>query len=154
MLHSPFPPPNGILLDTNVLSLLALANKLSSLQLWANASLYVTPHIQQELVDGVTQGIVELEVIFDLIAIAHIQVLALTDTENTRLMHFPKKLGQGEREAIAVCRQRNMVFITRDRKAANYCDREGILCIRLHDLLNEFVAGGLLTALEAAHIVS
>lgn len=137
--------PNGIILDTNVLSSFATANKLSLLQGLTSASLYITPHIAEELNVGIKRGVSALTVVLALINSAQINVLQLTKTEKAMQLHLPKKLAQGEAEAIAVCRQRNLLFITHDRKAANYCDRKGIPCIRLKDLLQQMVLAGLLS---------
>jgi predicted nucleic acid-binding protein len=137
--------PDGIILDTNVLSSFAVANKLYLLPGLTSASFYITPHIAEELNVGVNRGVSALTTVLGLINSAQITILQLTNTEKAMQFHLPKKLAQGEAEAITICRQRNMLFITHDRKAANYCDREGIPCIRLKDLLHQMVIAGLLS---------
>lgn len=136
---------NGLVLDTNVLSSFAVANKLPLLQTITTEPLYITPYIIEELYVGIDKGVSALTAVLTLVTVAQINVLQLTDTEKAMQLHLPKKLAQGEAEAIAVCRQRNLVFITHDRKAANYCDHEGIPCIRLKELLRQLVLAGLLS---------
>ena len=81
-------------------------------------------------------------------------MLQLTSIEKVRQARLPPKLGRGEAEAIAICRQRNMIFITHDRKAANYCLRESIGCIRLTDFLNQLLLAGLLSQMELDNILA
>ena len=52
--------PNGLLIDTNVLSLLAVANKLTLLQETATMPLYITPRIVEELHIGLSKGVLAL----------------------------------------------------------------------------------------------
>jgi len=153
MPHSTSPAPNGLVLDTNVLSLLAAASKLTLLQEVATTPLYITPRIAEELHIGIAKGVSMLNNVLDLMYTGQIQVLQLTSAEKVMRSNLPNKLAQGEAEAIAICRQRNMVFITRDRKAANYCEREGISCIRFRDLLMQFQSAGLLTQQEVDAIL-
>ena len=145
---------NGLLLDTNVLSLLAVANKLTLLQERATMPLYITPRIVEELHIGLSKGVLALGNVLALINTGQIQVLQLTSIEKVRQARLPPKLGQGEAEAIAICRQRNMIFITHDRKAANYCLRESIGCIRLTDFLNQLLLAGLLSQMELDAILA
>ena len=145
---------NGIVLDTNVLSLLAAADKLDLIQRLAKQPLYVTTAIERELRVGVEKNVSKLQTALDLLLSGQIQVLAPSETEQALMATFPNKLAAGELEAIAICQQRHMTFITRDRKAANYCDRIGIPCIRLKVLLEQFQQSGLLTPSEVDAISS
>jgi predicted nucleic acid-binding protein len=145
---------NGLVLDTNVLSSFSVANKLPLLQTITMAPLYITPYIVEELQAGIDKGVSTLTAVLTLITTAQISILQLTETERAMQLHLPKKLAQGEAEAIAVCRQCNMLFITHDRKAANYCDHEGIPCIRLKDLLFQLVLAGLLSQEEMGSMLA
>ncbi len=145
---------SGIVLDTNLLSLLAATDKLDLIQRLAKQPLYVTAAIEQELQVGVDKNVPKLQAVLALIQAGQIQVLVPSESEQALMAAFPNKLALGEAEGIAICQQRNMIFITRDRKAANYCDRMGITCIRLRALLEQFQQAGLLTLLEVETILS
>lgn len=84
----------------------------------------------------------------------HLEIISPTTTEKLSMSHLPPKLGVGEAEAIAVCQQRKMSFITHDRKAANYCDQTGIACTRLKALLVALQNAGILTASEVKEILA
>ncbi|MBV7337722.1 PIN domain-containing protein [Chloroflexi bacterium TSY] len=154
MPHSASPTPDGIILDTNVLSLLASANQLDLLQQLAASPLYITPAIQKELLAGLEKGVHEIQEALNWVNTRQIQVLKLETAEDAMMAGFPNQLALGECEAIAICSQRNMMFITRDRKAANYCDRTGVSCIRLKVLLSQFQKAGLLTQTEIEQILT
>lgn len=145
------PRVNGYLVDTNVLSLLARAGQLGLLQYIA-VPLYITPTIKQELAIGIQRGVDYLNNVLTLSENGTLQTLAPTETDSQLVKRFPNKLGQGEAEAIVICRRLGMVFITHDRKAINYCDHAGVDCIPLTDLLAEFESAGVLTVTEIAAI--
>jgi predicted nucleic acid-binding protein len=67
---------------------------------------------------------------------------------------LPLRLGSGEAEAIAICHNQKMVFVTHDRKAANYCDRAGISVVRMKELLEAFQRTGLINAADAQKMLS
>lgn len=149
MSASPPPLVNGYLVDTNVLSLLARAGQLGLLR-YITVPLYITPTIKQELVIGIQRGVDYLNNALTLSENNTLQTLTPTEIDGQLVKRFPNKLGQGEAEAIAICRRLGMVFITHDRKAINYCDRIGVDCIPLTDLLEEFESAGVLTMTEIA----
>jgi predicted nucleic acid-binding protein len=55
------------------------------------------------------------------------------------------KLGLGEAEGISLCRRLGMVFVTHDRKAANFCDRAGVKCLHFRTLIEALEKRGLLS---------
>ncbi len=140
--------PNGIVIDTNVLSLLASANRLDLLSQIISLSLFVSPQIYKELTIGVQQGFHTLQDVLTRIDDQQIQILTLNNNEQAEVGTFPNKLARGEAEAITLCRKRNLIFLTHDRKAANYCEREEIPCIRFKELLTHCLQAGLLTQTE------
>ncbi|MEZ4661739.1 MAG: hypothetical protein R2911_29660 [Caldilineaceae bacterium] len=151
MPDSTSPTPKGFVLDTNVLSLLAKAGQLALLKT-AILPLYITPAIQFELEAGVHRGVNYLADALQLIDNGAVHIIANVDN---RFMHeLPAKLGKGEVEAIAACRQANLVLITHDRKAINYCERQQIDCVPLLDLLYEYEIAGLITPAEIDRILA
>ncbi len=140
------PKRNGFILDTNILSLFAKVNSLNILQQFATLPLYITPVIQQELEAGLKREVHYLADVLQLVKSGRLQVIRPNKADEQFISKLPPKLGLGEAEAIALCQRCNMVFITRDRKAANYCERSGIGFIRLTDLLEQLKIAGLLGA--------
>jgi predicted nucleic acid-binding protein len=144
----------GVIFDANVLSLLAKEGHLELLPQFFALPRYITPEIQSELEAGLRNGVSYLRDVLQRVAEGHLKVVSPTATEKQAVSHLPPKLGRGEAEAIAVCQQRKLSFITHDRKAANYCDRAGIACIRLRALLIALQKAGLLTASEVKKILA
>jgi predicted nucleic acid-binding protein len=144
----------GIIFDANVLSLLAKAGHLDLLSQFFALPRYITPEIQSELEAGLRNGVSYLKDVLQLVDEGHLEIVSPTTTEKRAVSHLPPKLGVGEAEAIAVCQQRKMAFITHDRKAANYCDRTGIACTRLRALLLALQNAGLLTDSEVKEILA
>jgi len=79
-----------------------------------------------------------------------LQVLQPTDADRDFGHNLPPKLGAGEVEAIALCRRLNLVFVSHDRKATNYCERAGIQSIKLVALVERLRRAELLTEYEVA----
>jgi hypothetical protein len=52
-------------------------------------------------------------------------------------------------EGISLCRRLGMVFVTHDRKAANFCDRAGVQCLHFRVLVEALEKRGLLTSEQA-----
>jgi predicted nucleic acid-binding protein len=154
MTLSSSPKYHGLVLDANVLSILARVDRMDLLWKFAKLSLYVSPVIYRELVAGVERGVDYLTEALRLIEEGRIQVLAPEWIEQQAMESLPASLAQGEAEAIILCRRRDMIFITHDRKAANYCDRSGIACIRLRALLALFQEASVLTEAEVQAILS
>ncbi len=148
MNSSTSPSHKAVIFDTNVLSLFARVNHLNLLPQYFTVSLYITPAIQRELEVGIQNDVFYLKAALKLIRLGHLQVIRPKEVDRQFISNLPAKLASGEAEAIALCHRHNMVFVTYDRKAINYCDRAGISCIPLTDLLAEFQDAGLLTTSE------
>lgn len=144
----------GYVLDTNVLSKLAQANQLDLLHRLATVPLYITPHIQRELEVGLRHGVSYLTGALELLKTGELQLITPTLAERGGIKKWPSKLGEGEIEAISLCRKRNLVFISHDTRAIKYGQWLGIECIPLTDLLEELVNMGWLTTSDRDHILS
>ncbi len=149
----------GIIFDTNVLSLFAKINRLDLLEQllatsFATIPLYITPTIHYELKIGFQNGVEYLEDILQFVQTGHLQIILLEKDDKLFMTNLPAKLAIGEAEAIALCHRLNLVFISHDRKAINYCKRAGINYIRLATLLVKFQNAGLLTTSEMLENVS
>lgn len=152
------PTPSGVILDTNVISLFAKINRLDLLlKLFAatrcDMQFYITPTIRDELTAGYQNKVHYLADALQLVNSGQVQLLRLTRADKLVLDSLPAKLGAGEAEAIALCHRLNFVFITHDQKAVNYCNRVGIVCIRLRSLLDRLKAARLLTEADVQKIL-
>ncbi|MEZ4735590.1 MAG: type II toxin-antitoxin system VapC family toxin [Caldilineaceae bacterium] len=150
--------PQGVLFDTNVLSLFARVERLPLLlQAFANLhqakQIYISPTIQQELVRGIQNGAAYLQAALQLVITGDLQTVYPSKADQQFIYSLPAKLAAGEAEAIALCYRLNLVFISHDRKAVNYCERVGIASIKLDVLLNRLRAAGLLTETEIAKML-
>ena len=107
-----------IVSDTNILSSLAAANALVRLQrLFARSILSIPPAVRDELQVAVERGRSYLQSLTAAISAGEIRVLGLTDEEQAFATTLPRKLNAGEREAIALCQQRQLPLLTNDRRA-------------------------------------
>lgn len=144
---------NGVLFDTNVLSHFAKIQRLPLLlQAFADAhqakQLHISPVIRRELETGVQHGAVYLQKALQLIEDGDIQIIRPTKADQQFIKSLPAKLAAGEAEAIALCHRLNLVFISHDRKAINYCERTGITSVKFEVLVNRLKVAGLLTESE------
>ena len=144
---------DGVLFDTNVLSHFAKIGRLPLLlRAFADAhrakQLNVSPVIRRELENGITHGASYLQDVLQLIEDEDIQVIRPTKADQQFINSLPAKLAAGEAEAIALCHRLNLVFISHDRKAINYCERTGISSVKFEVLVNRLKVAGLLTGSE------
>lgn len=150
---------NGVLFDTNVLSHFAKIERLPLLlQAFADVhrakQLYISPTIQRELETGVQHGASYLQGALQIIEDEDIQIIHPSKADEQFIHSLPAKLAAGEAEAIALCHRLNLVFISHDRKAINYCERMGISSVKFEVLLNRLKVAGLLTESEIAEMLT
>jgi predicted nucleic acid-binding protein len=146
-------PPQGVLFDTNVLSHFAKIERLPLLvQAFATLhqakQLYISSIIYQELTRGHQSGATHLQAALQLVTAGDLQIIYPSKADQQFIYSLPAKLAAGEAEAIALCYRLNLVFISQDRKAINFCERAGIASIKLGILLNRLQTVGLLTEAE------
>lgn len=109
----------------------------------------MTPGVYREIETGVAIGVSYLEPILALVERKELQVLDLQPEDREYGVTAPRELGLGEVEGIALCHRPGMTFVTRDRKAANFCERTGVECLHFHALVAALEQRGLLTSEEA-----
>ena len=153
MSSSVSPAHNGVIFDTNVLSLFVRIQRLDLLQQIFAASrtgvhFYITPTIQRELVAGIQNKVSYLADALQLIKTGQLQVIQPIPADQLFINSLPAKLAPGEAEAIALCYRLNLVFISHDRKAVNYCSHIGIPCLSLAALLERMQKANLVTEAE------
>ena len=149
MKFSPEPGRRAIVLDANVLSRLARIGRLDVIPRAFSGPCYLTSAIANEIEAGLEAGVMYLEVVRTLIQRGELGVLSALEEDRRYMDSLPRKLGQGEAEGIALCHRLNMVFVTHDRQAANFCEQAGVRCLHFRTLVDALQKRGLLTAEEA-----
>lgn len=125
-----------VLADTNILSTFALIDKLILLlDLFKEEQLSISPNVFNEITEAQTAGYAHADKILELIKTGKITCLTPTKNELLFSMDLPMNFGAGERDSLAMARERNLVLLTNERKVINYCQKEGIECIWLEKLL-------------------
>ncbi|OQY44929.1 MAG: hypothetical protein B6242_11600 [Anaerolineaceae bacterium 4572_78] len=146
--------PNGVIFDTNALSIFAKVSRLDLIQQIFTVPLYVTPAIKQELQAGIDKGITYLSDAMQLIDSGKVGMLIPNRADKRYMPKLPNDFGPGETEGMPLCHRLNMTFITRDKKAINVCLRENIGCIPLTDLITIFEQAQLLTSYEVSDMLA
>ena len=139
----------AVLLDANVLSRLARVHQADVLPKVFPGRCYLAPAIYHEIEAGVEVGAEYLEEVIALVGQERLRVLGIDEEDRDYIASLPRRLGLGEAEGIALCRRLDMVFVTHDRKAANFCDRAGVRCLHFRTLVDALQKQGLLTSKQA-----
>jgi len=88
-----------------------------------------------------------------LLVSGEIQMVHLTSEETTLRDTLPKTLGAGERESIAVARERQGIVLSNESRVAHYCRQNDISCLRLPDILRALWVERLMTRQQVHQIV-
>jgi len=121
-----------IVSDTNILSSLAAGEALHLLfRLFSDKTIHIPPAVQHELSTGLARGRLHLEAVLQAIGNGKLQILHLANKEQTLVKGLPTKLNAGEREAIALSKNRKGRLLSNDRQAVRYCRQNNINVIDL-----------------------
>ena len=143
-----------ILADTNMLSTFLKVGRLKLLSDVFNAkALNVSPNVKKELKAGIGQGIHGLEGASDCLKAGTILVLETTSREKELADGMPQSFGRGERDSLAICKERKVAFLTNERKVVNYCGKNGIECFDLYDILSSLWKLKILTKAEVRLLI-
>ncbi len=127
-----------IVSDTNILSSFSAGGALDLLlRLFSDKSVQIPPAVEQELSQGLTRGQDHLKTISQAISEGKIQVLNLSAEEKNEAETLPARLNAGEREAIALTRNRNARLLCNDKQAIRYCEQNNIQVLDLPFLLRQ-----------------
>lgn len=144
-----------IFADTDILSALTKVGRLPLLfPLLHVARLQIVPGVFKEVAHSVALGRSYATEILSLISAAQIQVIALTQEETLFCETLPSSLGVGERESIAVARERKGTLLSNESRVAHYCRQYQIPCVRLPDILRALWTEGLSSKDEVQRIVA
>jgi len=125
-----------IFVDTDILSALAKVGRLSLLfSLFRVTRLQIVPGVFKEIAHSVALGRSYATEILSLISKAQIEVIALTQEETLFCHTLSPSLGVGERESIAIVRERKGILLSNESRVAHYCWQYQIPCVRLPGIL-------------------
>ncbi len=135
-----------ILVDTDVISALAKVDGLSLLfPLFNRSSFSITPGVLAELTHSLAMGRPYAETVFAYIGDGRLQVMALASAESALRDTLPDTLGAGERESIAVAKEREGTVISNESRVAHYCRQLNVPCIHLPDILRALWTEGVVS---------
>jgi len=137
--------------DTDILSMFGKVKSISTLKQLFN-ELYVPTAVYEELLSAKDAGLSFLDFVLD-----DIEVINLSEVEHHEyisLLRSEKYLHKGEVQAIIVCKHRGGVLLTNDRKAKNFCTKNGISCFDIKGILRAFLLKNILNELELRQLIS
>lgn len=125
-----------ILFDTNILVTFAKIEKLYLLlELFLGQPLAITPNVLTEINKAKSLNYVHAEKILSFVQEGNITVLQPTEEELIFSVQLPDNFGFGERDSIAMAKKRDYIFLTNERRIVKFCEKEGIACLWLDQLL-------------------
>ncbi len=143
-----------VISDTNVLSSMAAGEVLPLLlSLFARSGIGIPPAVKQELQAGLERGNAYLEPVLQAIQTDQIKVVSLSLEEELLTFNYPARLGDGEREAIALAQIRKAVLLSNDERAIRYCQQKGIRYLDLGNVLRLLWTGQLLSQSEVRDLI-
>ncbi|MEA1925249.1 MAG: hypothetical protein U9M95_05205 [Candidatus Altiarchaeota archaeon] len=125
-----------ILVDTNIISTFMKIERLDLLfKVFNTPKLYLSSNVFQELKVDRDRGYAPAEELFCLINDHRIDIVIPSKKESLLTLKLPESFGSGELDSIAICKEREAVFLSNEKKVINYCKRKGITCFDLCDIL-------------------
>lgn len=125
-----------ILLDTNIISTFSKIGKFELLyDVFNKEILYLSPNVFEELKRAKDKGYSFVDRIFELILKKKLQIISLNQTEMLKTIKIPNSLAAGEKDSIVLCKERDGIFVTNEKKVINYCKKEQINYFDLRDIL-------------------
>lgn len=120
----------SIVFDTNILSTFAKINRLDLLvKLFDKQKLLIPEAVFEELHDSKQEF---TQIILD---DKNFEKLILTKEEKNLVLTLKARLGLGEKECLAICKDKNYVFVTNDEIAIKEAEKLSIEWINLEIML-------------------
>jgi predicted nucleic acid-binding protein len=111
---------------------MAAGDSLSSLfRLFARDKIVIPVGVLEELQRGLDVGNTYLAPVMESIQVSRIEVAPLSAEEELLTYNYPSRLGDGERQAIALAQTRKATLLSNDDHAVHYCRQKRI---KFHDL--------------------
>ena len=125
-----------IILDTNIISTFSKIKKLELLYDVFNANVfYISPNVHKEIMAAKEKGYIFVEQVTDLLQRKKLVTLTLNSEEAVKAEKLPSSFSKGERDSLVICKERNGIFVTNERKVINYCKKHDIAYFDLRDIL-------------------
>lgn len=142
-----------ILVDTNVVTTFAKVGKLPLLFAATANTLYISPNVYRELQEGVVKGYAVLQAVLDLLAVGQIQVITLTEADQSTAAQLPLAAAKGEVDSLAYCLNHEALFLTNDRRAGNLGSSLGVTCLTLATILRRLWRSGKLSKTQVTALI-
>lgn len=125
-----------ILLDTNIISTFSKIGKFELLyDIFKTKVFYISPNVYDEIMMAKEKGYVFVHNAIDLVNKKKLVLVKLTPKEKANTNKIPTSFSKGERDSIVVCKARNGIIVTNERKVVNYCKKYGVIYFDLRDIL-------------------
>ena len=125
-----------ILSDTNIISTFAIIGDINFLfKSTKRDCIFISTNVLNELEIANEMKYSFVESIFTVIRDKRIKVLSMTGEESLWSMELPQSFGKGERDSLAICKFRDGILLSNEKKVNNYCERESIHCLDLPSIL-------------------
>lgn len=143
-----------ILADTDILSAMAKVDRLPLVfPLFQITELHITPGVFGELEHSFNLGRLYANEVFALLTAGRIQVVYLTPEEVIFRDTLPLSMGSGERDSIAVAKNRGRVILSNESRVAHYSRQYAIACLRLPSILRALWVEAIISKGEVQTIV-
>ncbi|HJH30083.1 MAG TPA: hypothetical protein C5S51_10425 [Methanosarcinaceae archaeon] len=138
------------ILDCDIASTFAKINKIDLLKATLPSDVCISNSVYIELMRAKEMGFSFPDTIFN-----NITTITLNDSELIDFQKFSqeKKIHFGETEGIAICKNRNAVFLTNDSIVVKFCEAKGIKVLNLKDVLIFMAGSNLVSKTEMMDII-
>jgi len=129
-----------IIFDADILSCFGKTGKIYLLEKVFKGKFLMSYSVYNELQKVKNMGFDWADDIF-----AAVDMVFLTQKEiadYTKIISGERSIHQGEIESIVICKHRDYLFVTDDKKAKDYCDKGGVKYFDLQDILRHLFKSG------------
>lgn len=143
-----------ILLDSNILSILAKVDRLDLLFSVLGGNLVVSPNVQRELEAGIRAGYQVLQPVLDIIQQERIKVVVLAEAERRWFPRIPFEPEKGETDSLAYCLEQGATFLTNDERAYRRGKALGASCVLFKAFLRSMWEDGIASRDEVRRLIT
>lgn len=122
------------LIDTNILSTFAKVNKARLLLKLFNKKICVSVNVFEEIKKAQELGYGFANKVIEFVKKHNIRIVSANEKEI--LMELPNCFGLGEKDSIAICKNRNHTFVSNELRVINYCKENKIQNLTLNNILH------------------
>ena len=116
-------------------------------------TLNIAEAVENEVKRGVSNGFRFSNDIIALQTQGKIRTYHTTSADQEFMNSLPQTLGGGERESMALCRRFTATFASNERRVMHHCQRNGIHCINLVDILRLLWELQILTQTDVQEVI-